>query len=427
MNEKAYPRLGQRVLKETLPNGLRIYLAPKQGFSRSYVMLATDYGSIDTSFMLDGSPYTSPAGIAHYLEHKMFDMPNGNGLQELSATGASPNAFTSYNMTAYYFSCTDRLKENLEILLSFVSQGYFTDESVEKERGIIAQEIKMYADSPDSCVEENLFSAMYQNHPIRENIAGTVESIQEITPQTLRDCHGAFYQPSNMVLCVSGDVTMQQLKNMAERILPKTFCGTPERFYGIAEPPVPGTAYVSQQMEVSMPLFSIGFKGAELLKGPERFREEIVGDLAAEVLCGESSPLYLRLYEEGLIDSGFSYGYSIIKGLAAMTMGGDSSDPKRVLREILAEAERIVKDGVDEGLFRRLKRASYGHRIRGLDSMDGICYRMAIADFDEYDYFSFPEIYDAVSAEDVRQLIRTQIVPEKAVLSVIFPKEKECL
>lgn len=425
MKELNFQRLGQKILTETLPNGLRIYLAPKAGFAKKYAFFATDYGSIDTRFSLDGVEHASPDGVAHYLEHKMFDMPGENALQTISKTGASPNAFTSYNMTAYYFSCTDHFEENLRTLLNFVSTGYFTQESVEKERGIIAQEIKMYEDSPASQVDENLFAAMYQNHPIRVNIAGTVESIQEITAETLYMCHKAFYDPSNMVLCVCGDVDMNLVKELAETCLPQKAGTISARDYGAPEPLKPGKNRISQEMEVSMPMFSIGFKCPEIPKGEERFRQEVLGDLAAEVLCGESSPLYLRLYEEGLIDSGFSVGYGTIKGLPTMTMGGDSTDPEKVLGEILKESERIAREGVDEALFDQLKKSSLGRRIRGLDSFDGICYRMAIADFDGYQYFSFPELYDEITPEDVETLLREQIIPEQAVLSVIYPKNRE--
>lgn len=422
MNTLNFPRLGQQIHQETLPNGLRIYLAPRSGFAKKFAFFATDYGSIDTKFILDGQTYSSPDGVAHYLEHKMFDMPQGNAMQEFSLRGASPNAFTSYNLTAYYFSCTSQFEENLRTLISFVSTGYFTEESVEKERGIIGQEIKMYEDTPGSRVDENLFEAMYHHHPLKVNIAGTVESIEGITAQTLRDCHRAFYDPSNMVLCVAGDVEMETIKEIALEILPKEKGGVSGRDYGPQEPLAPKSQRVTQEMEVSMPMFSIGFKCPEIPKGEERFRQEVIGDLAAEILCGESSQLYMKLYEEGLIDSGFSVGYGSIKGLAAMSMSGDSNDPEAVLKAILEERDRIVREGVDEGLFNRLKKSSFGRRIRGMDSFDGICYRMAIADFDGYNYFSFPELYDTITSEDVRQMLEAQIIPEQAVLSVILPK-----
>ena len=425
MNERIFENLGERAFEDTLPNGLRIKVVPKRGFARTYAFFATNYGSMDTRFQLDGKPYVSPDGVAHYLEHKMFDMPDGNALQKMSATGASPNAFTSYNLTAYHFSCTSEFEENFRTLLQFVSQGYFTQESVEKERGIIAQEINMYADNPGSRVDENLFRAMYQNHPIRVPVAGTVESIQEITAQTLIDCHRAFYDPSNMVLCVVGDVDPRMIRETALEILPKVPGGASERDYGAKEPAAPLMHTITQKMEVSMPMFSVGFKGAEIPKGPQRLRQEIIGDLAGEILCGESSRLYQSLYESGLIDPGFGVSYSLVRELSMLCLGGDSENPQAVLDAVLEEAQRIVKEGVDEALFLRLKRSAVGRRIRGLDSFEGLCYRLALSDFDGYDYFMFPELYESITAEDVRQLIAREVTPEQAVLSVILPKTRE--
>ena len=425
MNERIFPGLGEKIYEDTLPNGLRIKVVPKRGFARSYAFFATDYGSMETRFQLDGKPYVSPDGVAHYLEHKMFDMPDGNALQKMSQTGASPNAFTSYNITAYHFSCTSMFEENFRTLLQFVSQGYFTQESVEKERGIIAQEIKMYADNPASRVDENLFCAMYRNHPIRVPVAGTVESIQDITAQTLIDCHRAFYDPSNMVLCVVGDVDPRQIHDIALEILPKVPGGASDRDYGEKEPAAPDQHTITQEMEVSMPMFSVGFKGAEVPKGPQRLRQEIIGDLAGEILCGESSRLYQEMYESGLIDPGFGVSYSLVRELSMLCLGGDSENPQAVLDAVLQEAQRVVKEGVDEELFLRLKRSAVGRRIRGLDSFEGLCYRLALSDFDGYDYFTFPELYESITAEDVRQLIAREITPEQAVLSVILPKTRE--
>ena len=425
MNERIFPGLGEKIYEDTLPNGLRIKIVPKRGFARSYAFFATDYGSMDTRFRLDGKDYVSPDGVAHYLEHKMFDMPDGNALQKMSQTGASPNAFTSYNITAYHFSCTSMFEENFRTLLRFVSQGYFTQESVEKERGIIAQEIKMYADNPASRVDENLFCAMYRNHPVRVPVAGTVESIQDITAQTLIDCHRAFYDPSNMVLCVVGDVDPRQIHDIALEILPKVPGGASERDYGEKEPAAPDQHTIIQEMEVSMPMFSVGFKGAEVPKGPQRLRQEIIGDLAGEILCGESSRLYQEMYESGLIDPGFGVSYSLVRELSMLCLGGDSENPQAVLDAVLEEAQRVVKEGVDEELFLRLKRSAVGRRIRGLDSFEGLCYRLALSDFDGYDYFTFPALYESITAEDVRQLIAREITPEQAVLSVILPKTRE--
>ena len=425
MTERIFEHLGERAYEDTLPNGLRIKVVTKKGFARKYAFFATNYGSMDTKFTMDGKNYVSPDGVAHYLEHKMFDTADGNAMQEMAKNGAEPNAFTSNAMTAYYFSCTSGFWENFRTLLTFVSQGYFTQESVEKERGIIGQEIKMYEDSPASRVDENLFRAMYHHHPIRVPIAGTVESIQDITAEILTQCHRAFYDPSNMVLCVVGDVDPEKIRQEAMALLPKEPGGASQRDYGEKEPETPLTRHIEERMEVSMPMFSVGFKGPEIARGPQRLRQEIIGDLAGEVLCGESSRLYQKLYEKGLIDSGFGVSYSTVRELATLCLGGDSEDPKAVMEAVLEEARRIEKEGVDEGLFLRLKRSAVGRRIRGLDSFEGLCYRLALSDFDGYDYFAFPEIYESITTEDVRQLIAREIVPEQAVLSVILPKNRE--
>ena len=209
-NETNYPRIGETVLRTTLPNGLTVAVVPKPLYRKRYAFFTTRYGGMDMRFRLDGVWHDTPAGIAHYLEHKMFDTEDGNALQELSQNGAEPNAFTSNATTAYYFDCTEHFEENLRILLSFVSVPYFTQESVDKERGIIEQEIRMYEDNADSACFENLFAAMYSRHPARIPICGSVESIAEITPETLYACHKAFYDPGNMMLCAIGDVDAER-------------------------------------------------------------------------------------------------------------------------------------------------------------------------------------------------------------------------
>ncbi len=425
MKKLTYDRLEQTIWQDTLPNGLRICVIPKPGFSRKYAFFAADYGSIDTRFTLEGQNMQAADGVAHYLEHKMFDTPDGNALQILSATGASPNAFTSYHLTAYYFECTEGFDENLRTLLSFVSVPYFTQESVDKEQGIIGQEIKMYEDSPASRLGENLFRAMYRFHPLKTNIAGTVESIAEITPQMLYDCHRAFYDPSNMVLCVAADTDPETVKQIALEILPEKPGGVSARDYGPPEPDEPAQHEIRQTMEVSMPMFAVGFKCPFVPAGQERLRQELLGDLASELLCGESSPLYQRLYEAGLIDSGFSVGYEMVKGMPNLSVSGDSDDPEAVQAAILEEAERISREGADEALFQRLKRSALGRRLRGLDGFDGLCYRMAGSLFDGYDYFRFPEEYDTLTAADVREFIAGHVTASQAVLSVIDPKRKE--
>lgn len=421
MKQKAYPGLGEQVYEAVLPNGLLVRVVPKPGFAKAYAFLAADYGSIDTAFTLEGRQYTTPQGVAHYLEHKMFDMPEGNAMQMFSQYGGSPNAFTSYDITAYYVECTEHFYENLELLLRLVSTPYFTQESVEKERGIIAQEIRMYEDSADSRVSEALFEAAYGFHPIRNSIAGTVESIQEITAQTLYDCHRAFYAPSNLMLCVVGDVDPDRVLDAAERVLPAERGPAIVRDYGGQESMTPVKALTERQMEVSMPTFVLGFKTEPAEFGPDSMLQELTGDLAAEILVGESSPLYTRLYTQNLIDGGFSAGYEGLKGAGMLTAGGDSDAPQRVCEAILEEAGRIRREGVDPALFQRLKKSALGRRMRDLDSFESICYRMCAYHFEGVDYFDFPEIFRSVTEDQVAAFLSRTVQESRAALSVIWP------
>ncbi|MDD3165428.1 MAG: pitrilysin family protein, partial [Oscillospiraceae bacterium] len=397
MNKIHYPRLQETFFEQKLPNGLTVRVVPKPGFARKYAFYATNYGAIDTSFSVGDQHYRTPDGVAHYLEHKMFDLPEGNAMQMFSKTGASPNAFTGYSMTAYYFDCTEQFDDNLRLLLKMVSTGYFTAQSVEKERGIIGQEIRMYEDSPTSRVYENLFSTMFANHPVRVPIAGTVQSIAEITAETLQLCHDTFYHPSNMMLCVVGDVEPDAVLEIAEQALPRTQAEPIRRDYGAQERLDVPTHLVRGQMAVSMPMFSLGFKCGVPPKGPEVLRLELMGDLASELLMGEASPLYVRLYEKGLIDTGFSSGYEGLKGACLFCAGGDSSDPAAVRDAILDEAQRLARTGLDERRFERLKKAMIGRRLTDLDSFEAICCRMTESWFEGVEYYTFPELYETIT------------------------------
>lgn len=422
MNYVAFPRIGEGYFEARLPNGMLIRVVPKRGFAQKYAFVGVDFGSIDTAFTLDGRGCRVPDGIAHYLEHKMFDLPDGNAMDGFARTGANCNAFTSYSMTAYYFSCTESFEENLSLLLRMVTTPCFTAESVEKERGIIAQEIRMYEDSPETQVSENLFAALYAEHPVRKPIAGTVESIGTITPELLYDCFRAFYRPSNMLLCVVGDVDAEKVAELAAAVTGGEMQTPPRRDYGKKEAMMPAQASVSRTMEVSMPTFAIGFKCEPATSGLEAMRREIIGDLAAEILVGESSALYQRLYEDGLIDAGFSAGYESVKDACQLSASGDSDAPEQVLEAILQEAERIRREGFEEELFRRLKKSSLGRRTRDLDSFESICYRICAYHFDGADYFRFPEAYASVTPADVSDFLARTVCRERAVLSVVHPK-----
>ena len=424
MKQTYYPRLDETVCRRVLPNGLTVLVVPKPGFTRKIAYFVTNYGSVHTAFTLDGQHYTTPAGVAHYLEHKMFDLPGRDVTAEFAALGASPNAFTSYATTAYYFSCTDNFAPALGLLLEFVSTPWFTEESVEKERGIIEQEILMYADSADSVVMEEMNRGLYRNHPIRVPIAGTVESIREITAQTLYDCHRAFYHPANMVLCVVGDVDPEEVAAIAEEILPKERCSVAVPDFGDPEPETAVTAVLRREMDVAMTTFQLAFKCPPPPGGRESARQELIAELAAEMLFGQSSQLYQWLYEDGLIDSSFGGGEEYTAGTAMLTCGGDSRDPEEVRRCILNEAKFLAENGLDRGGFERLKRSFLGMRFKDLTSFDSTCYRLVAYGLEGHDYFDFPALFEEVTVEEVRQFIADNVRPEKCSLSVIDPRER---
>ena len=425
MDKKLYPRIGEEVIWVTLDNGLPVCIVPKKGFSRKYALFATRYGGMDMRFRLNGQWLDTPAGIAHYLEHKMFDTEDGNALQELAMNGAEPNAFTSNAITCYYFDSTEKFYENLEILLSFVSVPYFTDESVEKEQGIIAQEINMIEDNPEWQVYKQLMQSLYHTSPARTPVAGSVESIREITAQTLYDCHKAFYTPANMCLVVVGDVEPQQVLDIARRVLPKGSGELIERDYGAEEPTEAARAYAEERMEVSMPSFLVGFKCPPQHGGEEQHRFAAIGELACDVLMGESSPLYARLYSQGLINGSFGAAFDILPGAAYAYAGGDSKDPKAVAEAILAEAQRLVREGVDEDYYKRIVNANFGAALRELNSFESIAVSMAEGRFQGYDPYRFPEIYDSITAADVLAFLRENVTRSHMALSVIAPKEEE--
>ena len=270
---------------------------------------------------------------------------------ELAANGASPNAFTSNDITGYYFDSTEKFEENLRILLSFVSVPWFTQESVDKERGIIGQEIGMIEDDPHWKCYMNLMKALFQHHPIRVSVAGSVESIAEITPETLYACHKAFYDPANMVLCVAGPVDPEHICDVAREILPKEAGPVAAKDYGEKEQPRAAQSYIEERMEVSAPIFQLGWKGDAQINGEDRLRQELVGGLALEVLLGNSSPLYAKLYREGLINQEFGYSYESSFGCAFLAADGESKAPEAVCAAVAAEAARIGREGVDPALW----------------------------------------------------------------------------
>ena len=423
MEKIFYPQVGETLYKAKLNCGLSVAVLPRPGFSKKLCYLVADCGAIHTKFTMDGKDFDAPAGIAHYLEHKLFDMPDRDVTEEFARLGAVPNAFTGYDMTAYYFSCAEHFGENLSLLLEFVTTPYFTEQSVAKEQGIIGQEIDMNRDNPDSRLFELLMAAMYKVHPIHTPILGTKDTIAQITPQVLTDFHRAYYRPDNLFLCVVGDVDPEAVCAMAEEKLKDIACPQVVAVKDWDEPVSTEVKFATASMDVALPMFHLGFKSPRLPNGPEGVKQEIIGDLAAEALFGESSRLYLKLYDEGLIDSSFGGGFETVEGMAMLLASGDSENPEAVRDAILQEAEHIAQTGIDDADFLRMKRSALGRRIRSLDSFESTCFRLCAYHFSEFDYFRIPDIYKQVTKEAVQEFIRATVCQDRLCMAVITPKE----
>jgi len=421
MKATEYKQINEQVYKGTLPNGLSVFVIPKPDFHKKYAFFATDYGGVDRRFKLTDEWIDTPAGVAHFLEHKMFDTANGNALEQLSANGASPNAYTSTDITAYHFECIDKFDENLETLLDFVSVPFFTPESVEKEQGIISQEILMVEDDPDYCLYYGLLRSLFKNNPVRDPVPGTVDSIKKITSDILYDCHKIFYAPSNMVLSVVGNIDPAAVYDTALKILPENIVGIPQRDYGTPESLLPEAAEFIKSMEVSLPIFLAGCKLAPAKNGHSTLWFEIVSAIALEMLCGHSSPLYLRLYADGLINADFSASFDSAAGVAYTMFGGETREPQRVYDEVKNEIRRILQDGPDISLFGRIKKAAIGSHIRALNSFGVLASSMVEGHFRGFDPFEAPALLSKLTVDDISEFIRENIIPENMAISIINP------
>lgn len=422
MEKKCFSGIGETLFTETLPNGLTINVVPRTNFNKSYAVFATNYGGADRRFKLGGEWIDTPAGVAHFLEHKMFDMPDHNALSILSANGASPNAFTGSGMTAYHFDCTEKFYNNLHELLSFVSTPYFTADSVQKEQGIIGQEIRMVEDTPEFVIYNDLLRCLYEYNPIRDSVAGSIESIAEITDKTLYSCHKVFYNPSNMSLAVVGNVDPEKVADMAREVLPAEAGEVPERDYGEQEALLPHQREISKQMEVSAPQFLFGARFEPEMDGKARLKQRITGSIALKMLLGRSSPVFNRLYAGGMLNGDFEYELDYSAGTAMFLAGGESRDIPAVMDEIRKELSRISSEGLDGDLFENAKKSQFGDELRGLGSFSSLALSLiegAFADFCPLDAF---EIIEATTTRDVLSFIEDHISPEKLSLSVIEPK-----
>ena len=424
MKELIYPALDERLYKTVLPNGLRVLVQPRKGFSRKIAYFVTDFGALHTHFTLDGEKMRVPDGVAHFLEHKLFEMPEGDVTEAFSAMGAMPNAYTAPGMTAYFFTCTEHFEQCLRLLLEFVSTPYFTEQSVAKEQGIIAQEIGMNLDNPYYMCYVNLIEMMYRDHPITVPVLGTEESIARITPQILRDCHRAFYHPSNMLLCVVGDVEPEMVSAMAQEILGKECAPAVERQRHWDEEMTVCESYREMRMKVASKGFQMGFKCEPIPDGEEGFRAEVVAELALEALIGESSELYLELYEQGVIDSSFGASFDAMEDLAMVAMGGDAEDLDRIRTAVIDQARKLAAQGISPEELQRLKRSFMGRRLRRLDSFDGTCSNLAVYELLRFDYLQFPHVYEKITEGELLEFLGRVFTEERCAVSVVLPQEE---
>lgn len=409
-------------------SGLEVYVFPKK-LSTAYALFATRYGSIDSRFKLAGDKdfTTVPDGIAHYLEHKMFENPNGEDtFQRYAKFGANANAYTSTTMTAYLFSCTSNFKESLGVLLDFVSTPYFTPETVAKEQGIIAQEIRMYDDHPFRKLYQTMLESLYEKHNIRKNVAGTVESISHITSDILYECYRVFYNLSNMALIVCGDVTIDEVNEVCDKVL-KT--QQPVEIIRDApdEKPEVFKAKAEIEMQVAKPLFGIGIKDVAIpADGIGRMKKSAAADILNDVLFGKSGEFYNTLYEEGLLSNQFDVSYEIDKSYAFNSLFGESKSPETVYKRFVSCVENARKNGLPFEDFERSKRALYAAMVKCFDSTDDIANYMLDFIFDDGDLLDYVDILSKTTFEDVTALLHSAYKPEYYTLAVVNPlPEKE--
>ena len=417
-----YEELNEKLYTEHLPNGLPVFVIPKPGFHKKYAFFAANYGGVDRRFKLSDTWIDTPAGVAHFLEHKMFDTKDGNALELLSANGATPNAYTSTDVTAYHFECIDRFSENLEILLDFVITPYFSPESVEKEQGIITQEINMIEDDPGYCLYYGLLKSLFKNSPVRDSVAGSIESIKEITTDILYDCHKVFYAPSNMALCVVGDVDPSEVIDITQRILSDEPGIVPKRDYGKPELFTPEIFNVEKSMDVSLPLFLAGCKVTPATNGQELLWLEIVSAIALEMLCGHSSSFFIRLYSDGLINADFSASFDSAADVAYTMFGGETREPGRVFKEVKNEIQRFLTQGPDMALFERIKKAAIGSHIRALNSFGVLASSVVEGHFRGFDSYHAPVILSKITIDDITGFIRENLISDNMAISVINPQ-----
>ena len=418
-------RMGEEYIRLEHESGLRILLYPMKGFRTAYAIFGTDYGSIDNCFRLEGEKEftTVPDGIAHYLEHKLFESEDGDAFTLFARTGADSNAFTAFDRTCYLFSCTDRFEESFRALLQFVQAPYFTAETVAKEQGIIGQEIRMYDDNPGWQVMFGLLTALYQNHPIRRDIAGTVESIAQIDADLLYRCYNAFYNPANMAVTVAGNFDPEA----AERILNEEIKPVKPRAVerpAVDEPPEAVCREAVKKLDVSEPIFYFGWKQAPCADPAEELRQQIIFNILLDVLSGPTSDFYEKMNRAGLLNQTFGSEVFAGRSYRALFFGGESKDPRAVFAAFCEMLEEKKRDGISEEEFAGCKNALYGRALRDINDVETTANALFAYEMMGLSLYDVPEVIASVTIEEVSRALREGFAPEARAISIVEPNAR---
>ena len=408
-------KIKEKLYIEKLENGLTVMIIPKKDIQKKYIIFGTNYGSNDSKFVVPGEETVTevPDGVAHFLEHKMFEQENGvNSLDKLTSLGVDANAYTTNDHTAYLFECTDKFYEALDELMDYVQNPYFTDENVEKEKGIIGQEIMMYDDYPDWRLYLNTLQAMYHNNPVKLDITGTIDTISKIDKDILYKCYNTFYNPSNMALVVCGNFEPGELlEEIKSRLINKKANGEIKRIYP-DEPEDIVKENIEQKMEVSMPIFIIGIKDI-VTNDKEKVKKHIAIEILLNMIIGKSSELYKKLYDEGKILSEPSLDYEFSKKYAHILITGKSNAPEEIYKEFKKTINAIKEEGINEQDFNRIKKMIYGEYVREYDDVADVA-RMFLADyFKGINSLDYIEEVNLVSLEYATSILKEVFKEEK--------------
>jgi predicted Zn-dependent peptidase len=429
MEQLVFKQLNEELYSEKLENGLTVFILPKAGFNKTYATFTAEYGSIDNQFTPIGKNESVkvPDGIAHFLEHKMFEHEEGDVFQDFSKQGASANAFTSFTRTAYLFSSTSNVYKNIETLLNFVQYPYFTEETVEKEKGIIEQEISMYEDNPDWQNFFGLLEALYNNHPVKTDIAGTAESIAEITKEDLYTCYDTFYHPGNMTLFIVGNVEAEPMmefvkKNQQQKNFKEA--SNPIRYFE-EEPKQTAKKTKLIPMPVKVGKCLVGIKEAEPHRqGKELLHHELSVQLLLELMFGQSSENYQVLFSEGLIDESFSFDYTAEKGFGFSVIGGDSSDPKALAERIEDMIHSFIDAPFPEAAFERIRKKKIGFFLRALNSPEYIANQFTRYYFNKMHLFDVIPVLEELTEKSLKETLHAHFDTKNQLAScIIIPEE----